>query len=118
MIYSYSYVYGSVVLNNESKTALQRFVEKYFVAFWDHVEGDEFIDIINGNNIALSIAPGTEFVPGAYAGTLTAPNIAALKTHDTANVLYDGSGVPIVKSANDFYDADLENVPVDYNNTF
>lgn len=94
--------------------AVKVFLESVFTALWYRVDGTEMVELFGGDPLTLSVDPGTTYIPYAYAGTITAPDVAALKTADVNNVLYDGGGTPLALSVSDFIDADMERIPVKY----
>jgi hypothetical protein len=93
------------------------FLENVFTALWYEVDGTDMLEMFGGDPLTLSADPGTDYIPAAYAGTITAPDVAGYKTADANNVLYDGGGTPQALSVSDFIDADLPRIPVKYDNT-
>lgn len=92
------------------------FIAKNFSAFWYTVSGTDMLDLLGGDPLTLSADPSADYIPYTYAGTITAPDVAGLKTADVNNVLFDGGGTPQALSVSDFIDTDLERIPVKYDN--
>ncbi len=102
------------VLSWSAMNGIKRYLEEVMSAFWYKVDGTDMIDMLEGDPLTLSADPGTTYIPATYAGTITAPDVAGLKTADVNNVLFDAGGTPRALSVSDFIDADLERIPVQY----
>lgn len=97
-----------------SKESLLAFLKEYFVVCWHSVNDDTMRDIIGDNDLSLSTAPGVNYIPADFAGTITAPVHADLIAADVNNVLYDAGGSANALSVSDLIDTDLERIPVRY----
>ena len=74
------------------------------------------IDMLGGDPLTLSVDPGVDYIPATYAGTITAPDVQALKDADVNNVLYTALGASRQIPHSDFVATDLERVPTKYDN--
>lgn len=95
------------------------FLDSVFLALWYQVDGTDMVDMLgNYDPITLSVDPGTTYIPATYAGTITFPEHADLIAADAAAadgaVAYDGAGTAIGLSNANLIDADLERIPVKY----
>lgn len=99
-----------------NKNAVLEFLNSVFVALWYTVDGTSMNDMLgNHDPLTLSAAPGTSYIPATFAGTITPPDTAALKTSDPYNYLYENyTGTPKDLSVSDLIDEDLDRVPVKY----
>ena len=91
------------------------YIADNFAALWFKVDGTSMIDVLEKQDpLTLSVSQTTSYIPSDYAGTITAPDVAALKAADVNNVLYTALGVANDLSNADFIDTDLERIPVKY----
>jgi len=93
---------------------IKAYLESVFTALWYTVDGTEMLEMFGGSSLTLSVDPSQSYIPAAYAGTITAPDVAGYKTADANNVLYDAGGTAQALSVSDFIDEDLERIPVKY----
>ncbi len=101
-------------LEDTSRYTTISFLERVFTALWYPVSGTEMTEMFGGESLILSTAPGQEYIPATYTGTITAPDVASYKIADVNNVLYNSSGTPNPLFVNDLIDEDLERIPVKY----
>lgn len=94
--------------------AIKAFLKENFEALWYAVDGTSMLDMFEGDPLTLSADPGQSYIPADYAGTISAPDVAALKAADVDNVLYDVGGTANALSVSDLIDADIERIPVKY----
>ena len=104
-------------LTNQAVTnnVVDDIIAEVMVALWYRVDGTSMIDMLgNHDPLTLSTAPEVPYIPADYEGTITAPDVAALKAADVNNILYTSAGVANDLSVADFIDVDLERIPVKY----
>lgn len=87
---------------------------RIITALWYKVEGTEMIEAFGGSPLTLSSDPGQDYIPGNFAGTITAPDVAAYKADDVNNVLYDATGDAYDLTAGNFVSTDLPRILVNY----
>lgn len=95
-------------------SGIRAFLKEMLEALWYTVDGTEMVDMFGGEPCTLSEDAGMDYIPADYEGTITAPDVDALKTADADNVLYDGGGTAIALSVADLIDEDIPRIPVKY----
>jgi hypothetical protein len=80
------------------------------------VDGTEFIDLMGGTSLTLSVSESEEYLQDDYAGTITAPAVQALIDGDD-DELWFTSGTPNALSISDLVDSDYSNTFVKYSNS-
>ena len=74
------------------------------IAWYDVVDGTDFVDALGGTALTLSADPGVDYIPDVYAGTITMADEAPLDTADTDDALWFTTGTPNDNSVADLID--------------